>query len=80
MVAGKNNETGFFCNRTSTLFNLSLQGYANSLHNRMLSKTASPRILGVRANQTDVLNTNNIFIPPSTPVNLEEDQHEKHFN
>ena len=28
-------------------------------------------------NQTDVSNTNNIFTPPSTPVNLEEDTNMK---
>ena len=73
MMAGKNNETGLFCNRTSPLYNLSQQGYANFLHNQRLGKIASPRILGGRVNQTDVSNTNNIFTPPSTPVNLEED-------
>ena len=45
-----------------------------------LSKTASARILGSRVNQTDVSNTNNIFTPSSTPVNLEEDQPEQDFN
>ena len=44
------------------------------------TKTASSRILGGRENQTDVSNTNNIFTPPSTPVNLEGDQHEQDFN
>ena len=73
MMAGKNNETGLFCNRNSPLYNLSQKGHANFLHNQRLSKTASPRILGGRVNQTDVSNTNNIFTPPSTPVNLEED-------
>ena len=73
MMADKNNQAAFFCNRTSPLYNLSQQGYINFLHNQRLSKTASPRILGGRVNQTDVSNTNNIFSPPSTPVNLEED-------
>ena len=76
-MAGKNNETGLFCNRTSPLYNLSQKGYANFLHNQRLSKTASPRILGGRVNQTDVSNTNNISTPPSTPVNLEEDTNMK---
>ena len=31
-------------------------------------------------NQTDVLHTNNIFIPPSTRVNLEEAQPEQDFH
>ena len=31
-------------------------------------------------NQTDVSNASNIFTPPSTPVNLEEDQTEENFN
>ena len=31
-------------------------------------------------NQTDKSNTNNIFTPPSTPVNFEEDQPEQDFN
>ena len=31
-------------------------------------------------NQTDVSNTKNIFTPPSTPVNLKEDQPEQDFN
>ena len=39
MMAGKSNETGHFCNRTSHLYNLSQQGYANFLR---LSKTTSP--------------------------------------
>ena len=43
------------------------------------SKNCS-QILGGRVNQTDVSNTNNIFTPPSTPVNLEGDQHEQDFN
>ena len=73
----KNNETGLFCNRTSPLYNLSQQGYANFLNNQRLSKTASPRILGGRSNQIDVSNTNNIFTPPSASVNLEEDQPEQ---
>ena len=80
MMAGKNNETGLFCNRTSPLYHLNQQGYANVLHNQRLSKIVSPRILGGRVNQTDVSNTNNIFTPPSTPVNLEEDQPEQDFN
>ena len=81
MTAGKkNNETGLFCNRTSPLCNLSLQGYANFVHNQGLSKTASPRILGGRVNQPDVSNTNNIFTPPSATVNLEVDQPEQDFN
>ena len=42
MMGGKNNETGHFCNRTSPLYNLSQQGYANFLHNQRLSKTTSP--------------------------------------
>ena len=62
------------------MYNLSQQGYANFLHNQRLSKTASPHILGGRLNQTDVLNTNNIFTPPSTPVNLEREKHEQDFN
>ena len=62
------------------MYNLSQQGYANFLHNQRLSKTASPRILGGRLNQTDVLNTNNIFTPTSTPVNLEREKHEQDFN
>ena len=33
MMACKNNETGLFCNRTSPLYNLSQQVYANFLHN-----------------------------------------------
>ena len=78
MTACKNNETGLVC-RTSPLNNLSEQGYANVLRNQRLSKTDSPRILGGRVNQTNVSNTNNIFTPPSTPVNLEEDQHENDF-
>ena len=44
----------------------------------LLSET-SPCILGDRVNQTDVSNTNNIFTPPSIPVNLEEDQPEQDF-
>ena len=40
MMAGKNNETGLFCNRTSSLYNLSQQDYANFLYNQKLSKTA----------------------------------------
>ena len=80
MMAGKNNKTGLSCNRTSPLYHLNQQGYANVLHNQRLSKTVSPRILGGRVNQTDVSNTNNIFTPPSTPVNLEEDQPEQDFN
>ena len=40
----------------------------------MLSKTASPLILGGRVNQTDVSKTNNIFTSPSTPANLGGDQ------
>ena len=79
-MADKNNEAGLFCNRTSPLYYLSQQGYANFLHNQRLSKTASPRIPGGRVNQTDVSNTNNIFTPPPTPVNLEEDQPERNFN
>ena len=79
-MAGKNNEAGLFCNRISPLQNLSQQGYANFLRNQGLSKTASPRILGSRVNQTDVLHTNNIFIPPSTQVNLEEAQPEQDFH
>ena len=79
-MAGKNNETRLFCNRTSSLYNLSRQGYANFLHNQRRSKTASLRILGGRVNQIDVSNTNNIFTPPSTPVNLEGDQHKQDFN
>ena len=43
------------------------------MHNQRLSKTPSSRILGGRVNQTDVSNTNNIFTPPCTPVNLEQD-------
>ena len=43
--------------------------YANFLHNQKLNKTASPRILGGRLNQTDESNTNNIFTQPSTPAN-----------
>ena len=31
MVAGKNNETGPFCHRTPSLYNLSQEGYANFL-------------------------------------------------
>ena len=73
MMAGKNNEIGLFCNTTSPLYNLSQQGYANVLHNQTLSKTPSSYILGGRLNQTDMSNTNNIFTPLSTPVNLEED-------
>ena len=80
MITGKNKETGLFCNRTSALYNLRKQGYANFLHNQRLSKTASPRILGGRVNQTDVLNANNILTSPSTPVNLEEDQPQQDFN
>ena len=53
MVAGKNNETGLFCNGTP-LYNLSQQGYANFLYNQRFSKTASPRIPGGIVNQTDV--------------------------
>ena len=53
---------------------LSQQGYANFPHNQRLSKITSPRILGGWVNQTDVSNANNIFTPPSIPVNLEEDQ------
>ena len=34
MVAGKNNETGPFSNRTPSLDNLSQQGYANFLYNQ----------------------------------------------
>ena len=37
-------------------------------------------MLGDRVNQADVLNTNNIFTPPSAPVNLEEDQPVQDFN
>ena len=36
-MVGKNNEAGLFilfCNRTSPLYNLSQQGYANFLHNQ----------------------------------------------
>ena len=51
--------------------------YANFLHNQKLNKTASPRILGGRLNQTDESNTNNIFTQPSTLVNLEEDTNTK---
>ena len=40
MMAGKNNETGLFYNRTSSLYNLSQQGYANFLYNQKLNKTA----------------------------------------
>ena len=80
MMAGKNNETRLFCNRTSPLYNLSQQGYANFLHNQKLSKTPSPSILGGRVNQTDVSNTNNIFTPSSTPVDLEEEQPEQDYN
>ena len=79
-MAGKNNETGLFCNRNSPLYNLSQKGHANFLHNQRLSKTASPRILGGSVNQTDTSNTSNIFTPPSTPVNLEDDQPEQDFN
>ena len=79
-MAGKNNETGLLCNRTSPLYNSSQKGYANFLHNQRLSKTTSPCILGGRVNQTDVSNTKNIFTTSSTPVNLEEDQHVKDFN
>ena len=75
-MAGKNNEMGLFCNRTSPLYNLSQQYHANFLQ----IKTGSPRILGGRVNQTGVSNTNNIFTPPSTPVNLEEDLTEENFN
>ena len=80
MMARKNNETGLFCNRISALYNLNQQSYAKFLHNQRLSKTASPRILGSRVNQTDVSNTNNIFTPRSTLFNLEEDQPEQDFN
>ena len=80
MIAGKNNETGLFCNSTSALQNLRKQVYANFLQNQRLSKAASPRILGGRMNQKDVLNTNNIFTSPSTPVNLEENQPQQDFN
>lgn len=73
-MAGKNDEIGLFCNRTSPAYNLSQQGYANVLHNQRLSETASPCILGGRKNQTDVSNTSNIFTPMSAPVNLEEDR------
>ena len=79
-MSGKNYETGLFCNRTSPLYNLNQQGYANIQHNQRLSKTASPRIFGGGVNQTDVSNTNNIFTPPSTPVNLGEDQPEQDFS
>ena len=79
-MAGKNNETGLFCNRNSPLYNLSQKGHANFLHNQRLSKTASPRILGGSVNQTDTSNSSNIFTPPSTPVNLEDDQPEQDFN
>ena len=72
-MAGKNNDTGLSFNRTSPLYNISQQGYANNLHNQRLSKTAPSCILDGRVNQTDVSNINNILIPPSTPVNLEED-------
>ena len=44
-MAGKNDEIGLFCNRTSPAYNLSQQGYANVLHNQRLSETASPCIL-----------------------------------
>ena len=74
MMAGKNNETGHFCNRTPSLYNLNQQCYTNFLHNQMLSKIASSLILGGRVNQTDVSKTNNIFTPPSTPANLGGDQ------
>ena len=77
MVAGKNNKTGSFRNRTPSLDNSSQQGYADFQYNQRFGKTASPRILGGRVNQTDVSNTNNIFIPISTPVNLEGDKHEQ---
>ena len=56
MMAGKNNETGLFCNGTSLLYNLSQQGYANFLHNQGLSKTASPRILGGRVKKISLFN------------------------
>ena len=79
-LAGRNNETGLFWNRASPLHNLSQQSSANFLHNQRLSKTASPRILGGSVNQTDTSNTSNIFTPPSTPVNLEDDQPEQDFN
>ena len=55
------------------MYNFSQQDYDNFLHNQSLSETASPCILGGRVNETDMLNTNIIFTPPSTPVNLEED-------
>ena len=54
------NKAGLSCNRTSPLYNLNQQGYANFLHNQRLNETASPGILGSRVNQTDVSNTNNI--------------------
>ena len=76
----QSNETGLSCNRTSPLYNLSQQGYANFLHNQRLSKTASSRILDGRVNQTDVLNTSNIFTTPSALVNLKEDQPEQDFD
>ena len=72
-MAGKNNETGLFCNTTSPLYNLNQQGYANVLYNQRLSETPSTRILGGIVNHTNVSNTNNIFTTPSTPVNLEKD-------
>ena len=66
------------CNRTFPVYNFSQQD--NFLYNQRLRETASPCILGGRVNETDVLNTNNIFTPPSTLVNLEEDQPEQFFN
>ena len=56
-----------------------VQWYANFLHNQRLNQT-SPCILGERVNQTDVWNTNNVFTPPSTPINLKEDQTEQDFD
>ena len=70
MMAGKNNETGLFCNRTPPAYNLGQLGYTNFLHNQRLNETTSPCILGCTVNQTDVSNTNSIFTTSSTPVNL----------
>ena len=70
MTASINNETGLFYNRTSPLYNLRQQGYANFLHNQRLSKTTSPCILIGRVNQTDVSNTNKIFTSTSKKTNL----------
>ena len=36
MMSGKNYETGLFCNKTSPLYNLNQQGYANIQHNQRL--------------------------------------------